>query len=283
MRRGLDLKHLWAVRDGQVILPEGVERVRMWGGREWYEALASSRYIVTNGHLPDWIERRPGQVIVQTWHGTMLKKIGHDIDTLHFDRRYQEKLALEAKQWSMVVSSNRFSTPILKRAFSYDGEILEAGYPRNDYLYSPERDAIAARVKEKLGLPAGKKVVLYAPTWRDDQAHSRGQFLFDLRIDLEDAQRRLGEDHVLLIRRHSNVVDLVPGAGNGFVWDVSEYPDIADLYLAADMMITDYSSVMFDYAHLKRPMLFFTYDLEHYRDTLRGFYFDFEQDSPPAR
>ncbi|MFD7991838.1 bifunctional glycosyltransferase/CDP-glycerol:glycerophosphate glycerophosphotransferase [Streptomyces mexicanus] len=279
VRRGLDLKHLWAVRDGQVILPEGVERVRMWG-REWYEALASSRYIVTNGHLPDWIERRPGQVIVQTWHGTMLKKIGHDIDTLHFDRRYQEKLALEAKQWSMVVSSNRFSTPILKRAFSYDGEILEAGYPRNDYLYSPERDAIAARVKEKLGLPAGKKVVLYAPTWRDDQAHSRGQFLFDLRIDLEDAQRRLGEDHVLLIRRHSNVVDLVPGAGNGFVWDVSEYPDIADLYLAADMMITDYSSVMFDYAHLKRPMLFFTYDLEHYRDTLRGFYFDFEQDSP---
>ncbi|KMS82118.1 MULTISPECIES: bifunctional glycosyltransferase/CDP-glycerol:glycerophosphate glycerophosphotransferase [Streptomyces] len=277
--RGSELKHLWAVRDGQVLLPEGVEPVRMWG-REWFEALASSRYIVTNGHLPFWIERRPGQVVVQTWHGTMLKKIGHDIDTLHFDRRYQEKLALEAKQWSLVVSSNRFSTPILKRAFSYDGEILEAGYPRNDYLYSPDKDAIAERVKKQLGLPKGKKVVLYAPTWRDDQAHSQGQFRFDLRIDIEDAQRRLGDDHVLLIRRHSNVVDLVPGAGNGFVWDVSEYPDIAELYLAADIMITDYSSVMFDYAHLKRPMLFFTYDLEHYRDTLRGFYFDFEQDSP---
>ncbi|MFJ6069361.1 CDP-glycerol glycerophosphotransferase family protein [Streptomyces sp. NPDC093065] len=279
VRRGSDLKHLWAVRDGQVNLPDGVEKVRMWG-KEWYEALASSRYIVTNGHLPDWIVRRPGQSIVQTWHGTMLKKIGHDIDTLHFDRRYQEKLALEAKQWSLLVSSNRFSTPILKRAFSYDGEIQEAGYPRNDYLYSPDRDAIAARVKQALGLPEGKKIVLYAPTWRDDQSHSAGQYLFDLRIDLEDAQRRLGDDHVLLIRRHSNVVDAVPGAGNGFVWDASEYPDIADLYLAADIMITDYSSVMFDYAHLKRPMLFFTYDLEHYRDTLRGFYFDFEQDSP---
>ncbi|SDK62840.1 bifunctional glycosyltransferase/CDP-glycerol:glycerophosphate glycerophosphotransferase [Streptomyces indicus] len=279
VRRGSGLKHLWAVRDGQVVLPENTERVRMWG-REWYEALATSRYIVTNAHLPDWIERRPGQVIVQTWHGTMLKKIGHDIDTLHFDRRYQEKLALEAKQWSLVVSSNRFSTPILARAFSYDGEILEAGYPRNDYLYSADRDAIADRVKERLGLPKDKKVVLYAPTWRDDQAHSAGQYLFDLRIDLEDAQRRLGDDHVLLVRRHSNVVDAVPGAGNGFVWDVSEYPDIAELYLAADIMITDYSSVMFDYAHLKRPMLFFTYDLEHYRDTLRGFYFDFEKDSP---
>ncbi|MGW3492304.1 bifunctional glycosyltransferase/CDP-glycerol:glycerophosphate glycerophosphotransferase [Streptomyces sp. NPDC001020] len=277
--RGTDLKHLWAVRDGQVILPEGVEPVRMWG-REWYAALASSRYIVTNGHLPAWIERRPGQVIVQTWHGTMLKKIGHDIDTLHFDRRYQEKLALEAKQWSLLVSSNRFSTPILKRAFSYDGEIQEAGYPRNDYLYSADKDLIAERVRKQLALPEGKKVVLYAPTWRDDQSHSAGQYLFDLRIDLEDAQKRLGDDHVLLIRRHSNVVDAVPGAGNGFVWDVSEYPDIADLYVTADIMITDYSSVMFDYAHLKRPMLFFTYDLEHYRDTLRGFYFDFEQDSP---
>ncbi|MGX4692251.1 bifunctional glycosyltransferase/CDP-glycerol:glycerophosphate glycerophosphotransferase [Streptomyces sp. JNUCC 63] len=279
LRRGSDLKFLWAVRDGQVILPPTADKVRMWG-REWFEALATSRYIVTNGHLPEWVERRPGQVIVQTWHGTMLKKIGHDIETLYFDREYQNRLALEAKNWSLLVSSNRFSTPILKRAFSYDGEILEAGYPRNDYLYSPDRDKIAEKVRETLGIPSGKKVVLYAPTWRDDQSHSAGQYLFDLRIDLDDARRHLGEDHVLLIRRHSNVVDAVPGAGNGFVWDVSEYPDIADLYLAADMLITDYSSVMFDYAHLKRPMLFFTYDLEHYRDTLRGFYFDFEKDSP---
>lgn len=279
LRRGSDLKFLWAVRDGQVVLPPTADKVRMWG-REWFEALATSRYIVTNGHLPEWVERRPGQVIVQTWHGTMLKKIGHDIETLYFDREYQNRLALEAKNWSLLVSSNRFSTPILKRAFSYDGEIQEAGYPRNDYLYSPDRDKIAEKVKETLGIPSGKKVVLYAPTWRDDQSHSAGQYLFDLRIDLEDARRRLGEDHVLLIRRHSNVVDAVPGAGNGFVWDASEYPDIADLYLAADIMITDYSSVMFDYAHLKRPMLFFTYDLEHYRDTLRGFYFDFEKDSP---
>jgi CDP-glycerol glycerophosphotransferase len=279
VRRGLDVEHLWVVRDDQVVLPPELKPVRMWG-TEWFEALATCRYIVTNAHLPEWVERRPGQVIVQTWHGTMLKKIGHDIETLHFDREYQNRVALEAKNWSMVVSSNRFSTPILKRAFSFDGEILEAGYPRNDYLYSPDRDEIARRTKEKLGLPAGKKVILYAPTWRDDLSHSAGQYKFDLRLDLEDAQRRLGDDHVLLIRRHSNVVDAVPGAGNGFVWDVSEYPDIADLYLAADIMITDYSSVMFDYAHLKRPMLFFTYDLEHYRDTLRGFYFDFEKDSP---
>ncbi|MEV3874059.1 CDP-glycerol glycerophosphotransferase family protein [Streptomyces sp. NPDC049906] len=279
LKRGSELTYLWAVRDGQVVLPPTADKVRMWG-REWFEALATSRYIVTNGHLPEWVERRPGQVIVQTWHGTMLKKIGHDIETLHFDREYQNRLGKEANNWSLLVSSNRFSTPILKRAFSYHGEILEAGYPRNDYLYSPDRDKIAESVKEKLGLPADKKVVLYAPTWRDDQSHSAGQYKFSLKIDLDDARARLGHDHVLLIRRHSNIVDAVPGAGNGFVFDASEYPDIAELYLAADIMITDYSSVMFDYAHLKRPMLFFTYDLEHYRDTLRGFYFDFEEDSP---
>ncbi|MGX2997257.1 CDP-glycerol glycerophosphotransferase family protein [Streptomyces sp. JNUCC 64] len=279
MRRGSDLRYLWAVRDGQVVLPPTADKVRMWG-REWFEALATSRYIVTNGHLPEWVERRPGQVIVQTWHGTMLKKIGHDIETLHFDREYQNRLALEADNWSLLVSSNRFSTPILKRAFSYHGEVLEAGYPRNDYLYSPDRDRIARTVRERLGLPEGKKVVLYAPTWRDDQSHSAGQYKFRLMVDVEEARARLGHDHVLLVRRHSNTVDAVPGAGDGFVYDVSEYPDIAELYLAADVMVTDYSSVMFDYAHLKRPMLFFTYDLEHYRDTLRGFYFDFERDSP---
>ncbi|MZD10563.1 glycosyltransferase [Streptomyces sp. SID5785] len=279
LRRGADVEHLWLVRDGQVDLPPTAQKVRFWG-TEWYEALARCRYIVTNAHLPHWMERRPGQVVLQTWHGTMLKKIGLDIEAPKFDPEYHDRLRQESRNWSLLVSSNRFSTPILERAMGYDGEILETGYPRNDYLYAPDREERAAEVRKRLGIPAGKKVVLYAPTWRDDLAHRRGQFKFSLRIDVEDAKRRLGEDHVLLIRRHSNVVDQVPGAGDGFVFDVSEYPDIADLYLAADVMITDYSSVMFDYAHLKRPMLFFTYDLEHYRDTLRGFYFDFEEDAP---
>ncbi|WP_425824967.1 bifunctional glycosyltransferase/CDP-glycerol:glycerophosphate glycerophosphotransferase [Streptomyces fractus] len=279
VRRGADLRHLWVVRDGQVELPDGLEKVRMWGS-EWFEALATSRYIITNGHLPDWFQRRPGQVVVQTWHGTMLKQIGHDIATPRFDREYHNRLAREVGNWSLLVSANRFSTPILRRAFSYQGEILESGYPRNDRLHAPDRDRTAARVRRELGLPDGKRVVLYAPTWRDDSAHKAGQFKFDLRIDLAEARERLGEDHALLIRRHSNIVDVVPQAGDGFVWDVSEYPDIADLYLVADVLITDYSSVMFDYAHLERPMLFFTYDLDHYRDTLRGFYFDFEADSP---
>jgi CDP-glycerol glycerophosphotransferase len=123
-------------------------------------------------------------------------------------------------------------------------------------------------------------VVLYAPTWRDDQRYASQRFKLDLQIDLPALREELADDHVLLFRKHPKVLDSVPGAGQGFVWDVSAYADIADLYLITDVLITDYSSVFFDFAHSGRPMLFFTYDLEHYRDTLRGFYFDLSSRAP---
>ncbi len=160
--------------------------------------------------------------------------------------------------------------------------MLEVGYPRNDLLHSPDADVVARSVRARLGIPEGKRVVLYAPTWRDDQYYSRGRYKHDMRLDLERPRAAVGDDHVLLVRLHSNVVDGVPEDPAGFVRDVSLYPDITELYLISDMMISDYSSVMFDYANTGRPMLFFTYDLADYRDRLRGFYFDFEAEAPGA-
>ncbi|RAJ32836.1 CDP-glycerol glycerophosphotransferase [Kitasatospora sp. SolWspMP-SS2h] len=280
VRRGVPLEHLWVVKDDQVDVPDTARAVRMWSP-EWYEALATSRYVVANNHLPDWFRKRPGQTVVQTWHGTPLKKIGHDIEAVHFaDKRYLERLAVEVENWDLLVSPNSFSTPILRRAFGFPGEIVESGYPRNDVLRRPDTGQFAADVRRRIGVPDGKRVVLYAPTWRDDQYYAPGRYKFDFRIDLDDARARLGHDHVLLVRRHPNVVDPVPGAGDGFVFDVSDYPDMADLSLITDVMITDYSSLMFDFANTGRPLLFFTYDLEHYRDTLRGFYFDFQDSAP---
>ncbi|WP_333769237.1 bifunctional glycosyltransferase/CDP-glycerol:glycerophosphate glycerophosphotransferase [Streptomyces sp. IBSBF 2435] len=280
VRRGSDLEHLWVVQDGQADVPPGATALRCWS-KEWYAALGESRYVVFNSHLPHWINRREGQVIVQTWHGTPLKRIAHDIDSVQFaDRQYLAKVSEETPHWSFLVSPNRFSTPIMKRAFAYDGEILESGYPRNDLLRAPDQEERARAVREAIGLPEGKRVVLYAPTWRDDQFYRAGNYKFDMRIDLEEAARTLGDDHVLLVRKHANIVDSVPGAGNGFVWDVSDYPEIGELFLISDILITDYSSLMFDFANTGRPMLFFTYDLEHYRDRLRGFYFDFEEKAP---
>ncbi|RKN36793.1 CDP-glycerol glycerophosphotransferase family protein [Streptomyces hoynatensis] len=280
VRRGIEVEHLWSVADAQVDLPPGVQPLE-WHSKEWYEALARSRYVVTNVGLGDWYQRREGQVVVQTWHGTPLKKIGADLlGTPRANLQYIASLPHRFRQFDFVVSPNAFTTPIMRNAFRCEGEILESGYPRNDIFHREDREKIAHRVRATLGIPEGRKVVLYAPTWRDDQRHTASKFKLDLQVDLTAAREALSEDHVFLFRKHPKILDAIPGAGQGFVFDVSAYPDIAELYLITDVLITDYSSVLFDYAHSGRPMLFFTYDLEHYRDTLRGFYFDFTEKAP---
>jgi len=279
VRRGSDLEFMWVVRDGQVELPEGVTPIRRYG-REFFDALARCRYIVTNSHLPSWFERRQGQTVLQTWRGTPLKRVGFDVEKVPFTRPDQhERLARAVARWSHLISPSPWCTSILDGALRFEGEILEIGSPRDDLL----RHAGAERVREireRLGLPEGKKVVLYAPTWRDDKFYIRGRYRLDLRLDLPHMAEKLGEDYVLMIRKHPSVTDRLPRVGADFLLDVSIYPDIQELYLVADMLITDYSSAMFDFAVTGKPMLFFTYDLERYRDEVRGFYFDFEAEAP---
>ncbi|WP_017571655.1 CDP-glycerol glycerophosphotransferase family protein, partial [Nocardiopsis halotolerans] len=278
--RWADYPMSWLVADGQVRLPDDLSPVRH-RGREYYEALARSRYLVTNSRQPAWFHRRPDQVVVQTWHGSMLKRIGFDIENIRGKSRdYFDKLAWETRQWDYLVSPSPWATPILRSAFRFEGEILETGYPRNDVFFAPDREAVARRTRERLGLPEGRKVVLYAPTWRDDKYYARGRHKLDLHLDLRRMYDKLGDDHVLLVRRHPRVVDSVPIVGRDFVYDVSLYPEIMELFLITDVLVTDYSSMMFDFANTGRPMLFFTYDLEGYRDNLRGFYFDFEETAP---
>ncbi|MFJ9035461.1 CDP-glycerol glycerophosphotransferase family protein [Streptomyces sp. NPDC102406] len=276
--RGTEWEHLWAVRDQQVELPPGATPVALWSA-DWHEALARCRYVVTNTHLPEWFERAEGQYVVQTWHGTPLKRIGRDLlGNASADAKYIATLPARADQWSLLVSPNSFSTPILRSAFGYTGPVLASGYPRNDILHAPDRDKLATAVRERLAIPDGKRVILYAPTWREDQPRRSGRYGLDLRLDLAAARAALGDDHVLLVRRHYLVGGSVPTCD--FVRDVSRHPDAAELLLIADVLVTDYSSMMFDFAQTGRPMLFHTYDLDHYRDSLRGFYFDFTAQAP---
>ncbi|MFM9367033.1 CDP-glycerol glycerophosphotransferase family protein [Streptomyces sp. Da 82-17] len=277
-RRDTSLEHLWVVRDQQAVVPPTARPVVLWSA-EWYEALARCRAIVTNTQLPQWFERADGQTVVQTWHGTPLKRIGRDVaGSVSADPAYIATLPGRAAQWSALVSPNRASTPILRRAFGYEGEVLEYGYPRADLLHAPDRAKVAAAVRERLGVPEGAKVVLYAPTWRENQPRTGGRYGLDLQLDLAAAERALGANHVLLVRRHYLVGGTVPGSRS--VRDVSRYPDVVELLLISDVLVTDYSSLMFDFAQTGRPMLFHTHDLDHYRDTLRGFYFDFEAKAP---
>jgi CDP-glycerol glycerophosphotransferase len=279
-RRDSGLTCRWVVLDGQTVLPDGLEPIRR-NSREHYEALARSRYVVVPNYRPleSWLTTPRDQLVVQTWHGAPFKKIGLDNERGEraSSRDYLDALRRESARWDYLLSPNPPSTPILRGAFGYTGTMLETGYPRCDMFFRPDRDAIAARVREQLGLPEGKKVVLYAPTMRDDLRYGGNRFKLDLRLDLAKARDALAEDHVLLVRRHAKVVDNVASADGDFARDVSSWPDVNELLLATDVLITDYSSLMFDFANTGRPMLFFTYDLEDYRARLRGFYFDVER------
>jgi CDP-glycerol glycerophosphotransferase len=267
-------------RDGQAPVPDGIRTVEA-NSREWFEALATSRYVVANTHLPQWIRRRSGQVIAQTWHGIGFKRVAFDMAAVQFaNKTYLEKLVQEAPNWSFLVSPSRFCTEIMRRAFRYEGEICELGSPRNDLLFTADREELTRRVREAVGIPAGKKLLLYAPTWRDNEFYGPGRYRFDLRLDVSRVPRELQEEYALLVRRHPNTVDDLLGQDSDFVFDVATYPDVRDLLVATDVLVTDYSTIALDFLNTGRPVLFYAYDLASYRDDLRGFYFDLEADGP---
>lgn len=280
VRRGVDVEHLWAVRDAQAAVPDTARAVVV-GSAEWHGALAHSRWVVTNTHLPRWFTRRGGQRIIQTWHGTPLKRIGADLaGTLCAGLAHLAQRPRVSRQWSVLLSPNAHSTPVLRSALGFSGRLLETGLPRTDALFAPDRELRAAAVRERLGVEPGRTVVLYAPTPRDDLAYDAGHHRLHLPLDLELARRELADDHVLLVRSHPMVADRLPAHHAPFALDVSAHPDATELLLAADVLVTDYSSLAADFANTGRPMLFFTPDLPHYRDSLRGFTLDFEARVP---
>ncbi|UQW99783.1 bifunctional glycosyltransferase family 2 protein/CDP-glycerol:glycerophosphate glycerophosphotransferase [Streptomyces sp. RerS4] len=280
LRRGEKLEHIWLVRDGRAEVPPTARAVQ-YDSLEAWDVLARARYYVTNDSVPLTFRRRPGQTVVQTWHGAPLKQIGYDFTHDYYTSpEVLEGLEHDSAQWTLLASPSTWATPVLRRALGYQGEVVESGSPRVDALLRPDADRIA-EVRRRLGLPEGKKVVLYLPTWRENRLGWTGGYKLDLRIDLDAARRELGEDHVLLVRGHHKVSEQVrDGVRDGFVVDVSRWPDTTDLLLVADVLISDYSSAIFDFALTDRPILLFTYDLEHYRDTLRGFTLDLEKKAP---
>ena len=194
--------------------------------------------------------------------------------------RIKQSYISVGKTWDYLISPNHYTTEILKSAFAYEGEILETGYPRNDILYNADENQVK-QIKQSLKLPEDKKIILYAPTWRDDEYIDVGKIKFELKLELEKLMRELSDEYIILVRTHyfiANNLDL--SKYKGFAFDVSSYNDIAELYLISDMLITDYSSVFFDFANLKRPILYYTYDLEKYENVLRGFYIDIHTEVP---
>lgn len=246
------------------------------GGPEAQAALGAADLVVANTHLDFAWVKKPGAVYLQTWHGTPLKRIHSDV--LWAPPGKLAELDRDVARWDYLLSPNATSTPRLQRAFGFTGPVLEVGSPRNDVLSSPEAPQIRTRVRAALGLPDDVTAVLYTPTWRDDEFYADCDL--ELALDLEAFVRGLGPSYRLLPRLHYKMTDRSPSFERGGVVDVSRYPDVHELYLAADVMVTDYSSTMFDFAVTGKPLVFFAYDLTSYRDSLRGFYFDFEPLAP---
>ncbi len=281
-----DYKLYWSFdRRNYHSLKDNVQRPLYRFGLKWLFVMASAEFLVTNSRMPHWIPKSKHATYIQTWHGTPLKKLGIDIEEIHMPgtttENYKRNFTNEAKKWDMLISPNAYSTEIFKRAFQFENEVIESGYPRNDILNTDNNEVKISQLKRNLKLPNDKKILLYAPTWRDNDFYEVGRYKLNLQLDLEQMKTQLEGDYVVLIRAHYLVAEhLDLSSVDGFAFNVSSYPDINELYLIADVLITDYSSVFFDYANLKRPMLFFTYDIEEYRDQLRGFYFDFEKEAP---
>lgn len=282
VRRNLDYKKVWIYNKNIRFSDPNTIRVNRLSPKYYYY-LVKARYWINNQNFPHYIKKRAGTTYIQTWHGTPLKKMLFDIDHVHGrDEGYVERVSHAVQNWDYLISPSPYATKAFRSAFRYKGEVLETGYPRNDLFYLPNREEIAKQVHDRLNLPAGKKVILYAPTFRDNQTNEKNKFVFDVDLDFEKMKETLGDEYVLLLRMHVVVKNKIkiPEEYRDFVFNVSSYPDIQELYLVSDILITDYSSVMFDFANLRRPILFYTYDLELYRDQLRGFYMDFEEEAP---
>lgn len=260
------VRRYWSVTDLSVAVPEGAIAV-VEGSPEWWQARAAARLLVVNDWLRRRFARKPGQKVLQTWHGTPLKRLA-----LHrpgFDPRRMAAVVKEARRWDVLLAQNPYSARILKKAYAFFGRpIWTEGYPRNDVL----RTGDAAAVRTALGIGADERVLLYAPTWRDDRAE-----IVDF-VDLELLAQQA--DAVVLVRGHSRTLKPGRDRAGARVIDVTGYPETAQLLLAADGLITDYSSVMFDFSVTGKPMYFLVPDLDHYRGELRGFYFDLADRAP---
>ena len=263
----------WSVVDGTVPVPSGAVPVVV-GSQEWVEALRTSRVIVTNDHLPDWFSKREGQHLLQTWHGTPIKKLLHDAAPGSVSLRYQRLMARQVPQWDLLLAQNREAEQRLRRALGYGGQIRVGEYPRNVRLLGGIE--VGRRVRSDLGIGEEQRVILYAPTWRERLRHPEGL------AGHSNGQGLLGEvypahrtDAVVLMRTH-HMNCARPGSG---LVDVSRYPNIEELMMASDVLVSDYSSIFLDFALTGKPAVVYVPDLEHYRDVERGLYGDWPRRS----
>ncbi|WP_281677007.1 bifunctional glycosyltransferase family 2 protein/CDP-glycerol:glycerophosphate glycerophosphotransferase [Eggerthia catenaformis] len=276
-----EYEFVWVLNDKSYTLPYEGQIVKRFS-RKYAYYMGIAKYFVFNTRQPLWFRKREEQIFLETWHGTPLKRLAFDQEEVTAaSPSYKTQFYRQKQEWDFLIAANKFSSDVFRSCFMYDGPMLETGYPRNDLLKDPDRDEITIELKKKCGIPLSKRTILYAPTWRDDEYYGNGSYKFQIKLNLEMMKKELGDEYVVILRTHYYIADNIDLTGlEDFAYNLSKYDDVTEIYLMSDILITDYSSVFFDYAGLRRPMLFFTYDLDKYRDILRGFYIDMEKELP---
>lgn len=251
-------------------LPDGITPI-------FIDTLSSIRHLCTAGFWIDncrkysFTQKGKGQYYIQSWHGFPLKRIEKDAgDALPPD--YILSAKKDSAMCNLFLSDSSFLTDIYHSAFWYDGEVLESGLPRNDILVNGDEAAVK-KVYEAYRLDRHTKIILYAPTFRKGM----GLEVYDLDYEAvkKAAESKFGGKWVILAKLHPNIAAKAAELGleKQGVINASDYSDIQELYLVSGCMVTDYSSVMFDFMMTNKPCFLYVNDLQSYRDD-RNFYFD---------
>lgn len=282
-----DYHFVWSFREPekyQFLSDERTSVVKYRSKKDNIE-LRTSKFWISNYRMLDYQIPENNQIYVQCWHGTPLKRLGYDLDasdnSMNSIQEIRDKYRTDAAKFSYILSPSPFCTEKFASAWNLSKtgqtyKIIEEGYPRNDRLINTT-DSERKSLREMLGV-TNKKTILYAPTWRDNQHTSGTGYTYKTELDFDRLRKELGDEYKVLFRAHYLVANSFDFAKyKDFVVDVSDYSDINELYIASDILITDYSSVFFDYANLKKPIIYFMYDLEQYGKELRGFYISLDE------
>jgi CDP-glycerol glycerophosphotransferase len=250
---------------------KGIRAVKNFSLKYLYE-ICTAKVIITNFRTTELFKKRKNQYYIQTWHSSLrLKKIEGD-STASLKSKYIDMAKADSKKIDLLLSGCKFSTDIFKRAFWYDGKILECGTPRIDILIN-EKVGAENRVKEKLRIPIDTKIILYAPTFRKD--NELGIYNLDYERVIKEFEDVLGGNWIFLVRLHPHLVEKSKLIVHGHrVIDVTSYDDVQELLVEADVLISDYSSLMFDFGLTNKPCFLFVPDIDIYTQKDRELYFD---------
>lgn len=286
-----DYRFIWFIKNHKkknIEIPRA--EIKEYFSLPYFYYMSKAKYWIINCKMPVYICKKPNQIYLQTWHGTPLKRLAHDIDVSEDTTFYRSAVTYEqmchsydvdVARYNYMISPNAFCSEVFPSAFGINKErLIETGYPRNDFIVNADQDKVK-QLKQKYNIPEDKKVVLYAPTWRDNSYVAAG-YTFELQADFHKWKKLLSDEYIVIFKPHYLIINKYDQDRtlDGFLYSINAEADIRDLYVISDILVTDYSSVFFDYAILKRPIYFYMYDIEQYAQDLRGFYMDIHTELP---